>query len=307
MSISSDQSTVLSNTQAWQQQITPQQNISGFYRQGSTQGKRIHFLHGTGFCAMTLAAIASRLNEEDNIWLTDVPGHGLSTHPNHHVPHWKKMAYNVADAISKQADVYNQGQLIGIGHSMGGVLTLFAAAKYPSLFSRIILLDPVLFKPEIIIAQRLLRATGAWRHSALVKAVSKRRTTWSNAQEMYDELKQKALYRKWQPEVLQDFITFATEQQQTANGNSQLSLRCQPSWEASIFGSYPKGLWQAIRKVNIPVDILVAENSYSFIPKAAKRAQQLNPNIRWQPFGENHCFPMEQPEQTANIIKSLLD
>ena len=89
----------------------------------------------------------------------------------------KKWPNTVADAIYKQANVAQDGPLIGIGHSMGAVLTLLAATKYPDLFSEIILLDPVLFKNEMIIAQQLMRATGTWRHRALIKSVSNRTST----------------------------------------------------------------------------------------------------------------------------------
>lgn len=292
----------LKNIENWQQKSKSQMTVNGYYRSGTGNGKRIHLLHGTGFSAMTLAAMASQLPSDSSIWLTDVPGHGLSTQPSKRMPNWQKMADTVADAIYLQANVKNDGPLIGIGHSMGGVLTLLAAAKYPDLFSEIILLDPVLFKNEMIIAQQLMRATGAWRQRALVKSVANRTSHWPSLADMKENIAEKPFYKSWHPQVIDDYCQYSS----TANKDNSVQLSCSPKWEASIFGSYPKGLWQAVRKIQRPVNILVAKNTYFFIPSAVRRAAKENSQIKWQEFGERHCFPMEQPIETATAITSLL-
>ncbi|MFT5812496.1 MAG: pimeloyl-ACP methyl ester carboxylesterase [Psychroserpens sp.] len=293
---------VLENIQQWQQKSNSQMTVNGYYRPGAKNTKRIHLLHGTGFSSMTLAAMASQLPKDWSIWLTDVPGHGNSTQPTTRMPNWQKMANTVADAIYLQANVKENGPLIGIGHSMGGVLTLLAAVKYPDLFSEIILLDPVLFKTEMIIAQQLMRATGTWRKGALVKSVANRTSTWPNLAIMKESIANKSFYKAWHPQVISDYC----ESSSSASNNDSVQLSCQPNWEASIFGSYPKGLWRAIYKINIPVEILIANKSYFFIPAAVKRAAKINKTIQWQTFGQHHCFPMEQPIETAKKITELI-
>ena len=276
--------------------------VNGYYRAGAKNAKRIHLLHGTGFSAMTLAAMASQLPSDWSIWLTDVPGHGGSTQPTTQMPNWQKMANTVADAIYQQANVKEDGPLIGIGHSMGGVLTLLAANKYPDLFSEIILLDPVLFQTEMIVAQQLMRATGLWQQRALVKSVTNRTKQWPSLAAMQKDIATKAFYQPWHRKVIEDYCQFSTD---VIAGNG-VSLSCAPSWEASIFGSYPKGLWHAVHAIEMPVNILVANKTYFFIPKAVKRAAKANSNIQWQHFGQHHCFPMEEPVSTAAVITRLI-
>ena len=292
----------LENVQQWQQKSKSQNTVNGYYRAGAKDAKRIHILHGTGFSAMTLAVMASQLPKDWSIWLTDVPGHGNSTQPSTRMPDWQKMANTVADAIYEQANVKENGPLIGIGHSMGGVLTLLAAVKYPDLFSEIILLDPVLFQTEMIIAQQLMRVTGAWRRSTLVKSVANRTNTWPSIAAMNESIASKAFYKTWHSQVINDYCEFSS----SINADNTVQLSCEPSWEASIFGSYPKGLWRAIYNIKVPVEILVAHNSYFFIPKAVKRAAKINKNIQWQKFGKTHCFPMEEPNETAEKITSII-
>ncbi|AZQ83892.1 alpha/beta hydrolase [Colwellia sp. Arc7-635] len=293
---------VLENVQPWQQKSKSEMTVNGYFRAGAKNGKRIHLLHGTGFSAMTLAAMASQLPCDWSIWLTDVPGHGDSTQPTAKMPDWPKMANTVADAIYLQANVKEDGPLIGVGHSMGGVLTLFASLKYPDLFSEIILLDPVLFPTEMLIAQQLMRATGTWRQRALVKSVANRTATWQNLAAMKKSIASKSFYKAWHPQVISDYCQFSTR----LNLDDSVQLSCQPSWESAIFGSYPKGLWQAVRNIDVPVDILIANKSYFFIPKAVKRAAKINKCIQWQTFGQHHCFPMEEPIETAEIIARII-
>ncbi len=303
---------VLSPLAHWQRKDSLEKEVHGYIRAPKQQlptqladankSPRLHFLHGTGFSAMTMAPLASLLPSTWELWLTDVPGHGLSEQPNHRMPDWPALATSIAETMSEAADVENNGPMIGVGHSMGGVVTLLAAVKYPQLFSRIILLDPVLFNTEIIIAQHLMRTLGVWKKSALVRSVSRRKSTWPSVNSMLAELKQKQLYRLWHDDAMTAFGTYAA----TVNKDNTVSLRCDPKWEGSIFGSYPKGLWHAVHKVAIPVDILVAKKSYSFIPKAAKKAARINNNIRLHTFGEHHCFPMEQPYEAAAFIESLI-
>lgn len=294
----------LNNLESWDFPVKSGRHVHllhGYHRPACSGSKeKYHFLHGNGFCALTLAEVAGCLAEHAEIWLTDVPGHGGSEQPRHRMPDWQAMASAVAAGL-KQNNPAGE-PVVGIGHSMGGVLTLLAAARNPDLFSRIILLDPVLFSPEIVMAQQISRTTGIWKRSALVRSVSRRRQRWPDSDTMLAELSQKGLYKNWQPEVLKAFVEGGSYDDE---GERQLS--CNPRWEGAIFGSYPRGLWHAVRHIKVPVDILVAEDSYGFILRSAKKAAKVNPNIRWQMFGKTHCFPMEQPTETANKIQQLLN
>ncbi len=273
-------------------------DLHGLQREGADGALLLHFLHGNGFSAHTLVPMADALPSDWNLLLTDVPGHGGSQQPAHHMPDWLRMARRVGDAL----EVRNGGRkAIGIGHSMGGVMTLMLAAERPHLFERIILLDPVLFSAEILLFQRLARKTGLWKRSALVKAVQGRRSVWPDAASLGQDLQRKSLYRNWDAAALKGFILGATRA--TEEG---VELACNPAWEAAIFGSYPRGLWQAVHRVNVPVDILVAADSYPFILKSARKAAKANRHIRFEMAPGSHCFPMEQPAQTAQRIQELL-
>lgn len=272
--------------------------IAGWERKGKSGAPSVHFLHGNGFCATTLLPVGLQLPNDWNLLFTDVPGHGGSKQPQGYMPNWLKMARQIGDAIEGRIEE----PIFAVGHSMGGVMTLLLAAERPHLFKKIVLLDPVLFSPEIILIQRLMRKTGFWRRTDLVKKVAARRNHWPDADSMKADLMQKNLYKNWHPDALQAFIDNGTK----ASADGGIELSCAPEWEASIFGSYPRGLWQAVRKVEVPVEIFVASDSYGFISRSARKAAKANKNIQWQSVEGGHCFPMEQTENTVNILLDLL-
>lgn len=283
--------------------LTPWRNdvLSGWQRQGAEEAPTVHFLHGTGFCSSTLLPVAEQLPQDWNLLFTDLPGHAESLQPDlAKMPDWRAMAKTVGDALEQRMQAQGSGPVIGVGHSMGGIITLLLAAERPHLFSRIVLLDPIFFSPAVVMAQKLIRHSGYWRRTALVKNVAARQRQWPDLPSMKASLQTKALYKRWQEPALDAFLEGGTRK--VANG---VELSCNPKWEAAIFGSYPKGLWRAVKKVAIPVEILVAERSYGFIKVSARKAVSINANIHWQPVTGSHCFPMENPEYTAQIIRNL--
>jgi len=273
--------------------------LGGYDSAGAENGSGpvYHVLHGNGFCSRTLEPLAACVSPEGQWLFTDLPGHGISPTPQESEPDWNEMADLVARSLRERAS----GPVIGVGHSMGGVVTLLAAAAYPSLFQRIILLDPVLFTAEVLLGQRLLRRSGLWRRTALVKAVSARRRQWSGCESMVDGLRGKSLYRDWHPLALQRFSEFGTKESPEG-----ISLACDPRWEAAIFGSYPRRLLSSIRRVSCRVDVVMATKSYPFIKRSVERAQRVNKNFRAHVFDGSHCFPMENPEATAQLINRIL-
>ena len=265
----------------------------------SGSGEPLHFLHGNGFCGLTLAPLAGALSSPDQpLLFTDLPGHGIAPTPEATHPDWNDMGRRVADSLASRSD----RPVTAIGHSMGGVVTLLAAAQFPDLFRRVVLLDPVLFIREIVFYQRVMRVTGLWRRRALVRSANDRRSSWPDKLAMAEDLGKKRLYRDWHPDALQAFVDYGS----CDDGQSGVRLACSPQWEAANFGAYPRKLWHAISTVKVPVDIVVASKSYPFIPPAVRRAVASNPAIKAHQFEGGHCFPMEFPEVAGAFISDIL-
>lgn len=281
--------------------------------------RRWHFVHGNGFCGRTLTPVANQLqalltgevgaggDHADGFLFTDLPGHGdappAPEQAQRRMPDWIAMADHLADSVAGRG----RAPLIGVGHSMGGVVTLLAAARHPGLFERIVLLDPVLFSSEVLLFQRMMRLTGWWTKTGLVKSVSARRARWPDRATAREELSRKSLYRQWRTDALDAFVQHGLKPvlDDDSQPTEEVMLSCDPEWEAAIFGSYPKGLWQAVQEVSCRVDIMVACSSYPFIKRSTAKAARMNSLIKVHPIDGSHCFPMEAPETAARWIRDL--
>ncbi|WP_421869981.1 alpha/beta hydrolase [Motiliproteus sp.] len=296
----------------WQQDLNGRL-LSGYRsRHRDSARTEICWLHGNGFNSLAYTPILSSLLQAQDsipgglsIYTTDLPGHGRSQTTGKPWPVWREMARCAEKGMLQQLVQEPGLQRIGIGHSLGGVVSLLQAHQYPERFDRLLLLDPVLFTPGIVAAQQVLKALGLWRWMPMPKVTRRRESGWQSVSLMHQQLAQKGFYRSWDPQALAGFV--AGGHQVVAQGAAQrVELSCPPEWEARIFSSVPQRLTQAIREVRIPVHVLCARNSFPFILKGTRRAAQINPHITYQIWGEGHCFPMEQPHQTAALIKEWL-
>ena len=197
-------------------------------------GPVMHLLHGNGFCSRVLEPMARVMHQQSPAgqWLfTDLPGHGQATaapaSPDSASPDWNRMADEVAASLTQRAD----GPVIGIGHSLGGVITLLAAARYPALFERIILIDPVIYSTEVILFQALMQHTGLWRQRPFIQRVQQRQCEWPDRATALASLRRKGLYREWDDAALQAFVNFAL-----SDVPEGVQLACHPLRRRASFG-----------------------------------------------------------------------
>lgn len=277
--------------------------ICGYLRHGIPDKPVLHLLHGNGFSAMSLLALAEWLPPDWTILATDIPGHGGSVSANDDNPDWTAMADQIAASLHERiVSGLVAGPVVGIGHSMGGVLTLRMAARHPDLFSRLVLLDPVLFPPLLLVAQRVLGMVGIAGKLSLPARTRRRRWQWGSRLEAEGYLRMKKLYRDWHDRAMQGFI--CTGIHEVDNGG--VHLACKPQWESGIFASHPGALWRDVRHLGIRTDILVASEGYGFIRPGARRAARINQHVYIHPVAGSHCFPMEKPEETSALIVACI-
>lgn len=116
---------------------------------------------------------------------------------------------------------YRDRLVVGIGHSLGGGGTAFAATACPSLFSSLIFVDPVLVAP-----QHPQKSTRPLAGGALL-----RRQEWKSREEALEGFKKKAFFRAWDEEMLKGYCEFGLKD--TKDG---VALKTTARYEAvSIF------------------------------------------------------------------------
>jgi pimeloyl-ACP methyl ester carboxylesterase len=106
--------------------------------------------------------------------------------------HWSQLGDDLLDLLGSLADQ----PVVGIGHSFGGVATLYAALKRPERFSRLILIDPTLLPPRYLLPIRLVRLLGRDHQLPLVQGALRRRREWESPEAAFESFRKKALFRR---------------------------------------------------------------------------------------------------------------
>src|SRR4028119_714162 len=94
----------------------------------------IHFAHANGFPAKTYNKLFASLAADYEINYLELHAHN----PNFPVTdNWEFLAEELNEAIEKRRTT----NVIGVGHSLGGILHFLVAVNNPELYKAIVLLD----------------------------------------------------------------------------------------------------------------------------------------------------------------------
>ncbi len=175
----------------------------------------IFFAHATGFHARVWDQVIALL-PEFHCFALDQRGHGRSTQPPP-PHHWRYFADDVI-AVSQQLGL---SRAIGVGHSIGGHAITAAAARQPDLFSRLLLIDPVILPEQAYVGV-----------VELEHYTAKRRNEWNSPDEMFDRFKDRPPFNAWKPQVLRDYVDYGLLP--NPNGAGYV-LACAPAFEAATY------------------------------------------------------------------------
>ncbi|SCZ88345.1 BZ3500_MvSof-1268-A1-R1_Chr2-1g04349 [Microbotryum saponariae] len=199
--------------------------------------------------------------------------------------------------------IFRNRLIVGIGHSLGGGGMAFAATAQPSLFSSIILCDPVLPPPG---ADRIM--------SALTKGACVRKETWVSKQDAKEGFLKKAFFRGWNPRSLDLYVELATKHVVDKDGKKHVALKCRAKDEALVFGDLTAGAARraagrlALLPSTLPVHFIFAEKG-SVVPPSPDRENLLGLIPLATHFtipGSGHLIVQERPTETAMAIGQQL-
>lgn len=261
----------------------------------------LHFLHGNGFCGLTYQPMLQQLSADYDLFLSDTQGHGDSDDGAEFLG-WNKAAEIAALAWRAHQPVFGEVAAYGLGHSFGGVLTSLMHAEHPDLFKGLVLLDPVLFPPSMLLLARTLEGVRLFKKNPLAKAALKRRQHWPDRASALSYFQSRSLFNNWHPDALTAYVEHALAEQ-----SDGVSLKCPPQREADVFSSYPKGLWPALRNAKAPIKVFYGEHTFPFVVRAVSKWQQLNSGVQSQQVPGGHCFMQEHPEQSAARVMAALN
>lgn len=213
---------------------------------------------------------------------------------------------STAPLTSSQSSFGSAKSVIGVGHSIGGTVTLRAALRDPGKFRALVLIDPVLFVPGFMTLWHTIRMLrlGDRLHPLIVGA-KKRRRTFDDLETVFRGYRSRTVFRYMSDESLRAYIEGITKPK--ADGGFELVYS--PEWEAQIYRTnmHDHDIWRNLPKLNIPTLIIRGAETDTFLKDAAKLVKRKQPKVRIEALGQStHILPLERPKEVFEMMQSFL-
>ena len=259
--------------------------------------KKIHFIHANGFPPSSYKTLFENLNYKGT-----VKNFNLINSKYQKIKDWNIFHSDFIKSLN-----HNE-KIIGIGHSIGGNIALRSAISNPEYFSKIILLDPTLFVPRIILMWKVAIYFNIhdWLHP-WVKATLKRKMHYKNYNSIYESYRAKRVFKKINNNNLSIYIKSIIEE----DSNKSINITYPKQLEYQI---YKTGLladnyiWKNINSVRIPTLIIRSKESNAFYKSAANKIKKINKKIKVIELDDcTHLFPLEIPNLTSKHISEFIN
>lgn len=274
-------------------------------------GKPLHFLHANGYppaCYDPLLKLLTNLYQVFGMLLRPM---WTGSNP-HDIIDWKPLSGDLLKFLGEKEST----RVIGVGHSIGAVVTLRAALKEPTRFQALVLIEPVLFPAKDILQWYMFRALGlGHRLNAKIEGALKRRRSFDDLDQVFSGYRRKAIFRFFSDENLRSYIKGLVEPSETFNkkraSKGKYELAYPPEWEARIYytGLWNDwDLWSGIPRLDIPTLILRGSETDTFNESTARSVGKRNPKIRIITIDQStHLVPLEKPQEVFDLTQSFLD
>jgi pimeloyl-ACP methyl ester carboxylesterase len=196
--------------------------------------------------------------------------------------------------------------VIGVGHSIGAIVTLRAALRDPGKFKALVLIEPVLFVPGRLIQWHLIRTMGLGeRLHPLVAGAKKRRRAFDDLETVFRGYRSRSVFRYMSDENLKTYIQGMT----TPGANGRYELVFSPEWEAQIYrtGLHDFDIWRGLPRLAVPTLFLRGAETDTFLAGAARLVERKQPRAKIEAIERStHLLPLERPQEVFDRIQSFL-
>jgi pimeloyl-ACP methyl ester carboxylesterase len=196
--------------------------------------------------------------------------------------------------------------VIGVGHSIGGTVTLRAALRDPGKFRALVLIDPVLFVPRFMTLWHTIRMLGLGdRLHPLIVGAKKRRRTFDDLDTVFRGYRGRDVFRYMSDESLWAYIEGITKPK--ADGGFELVYS--PEWEVQIYRTnmHDHDIWRDLPKLEVPTLIIRGAETDTFLEDAARLVKRKQPKVRIEALSQStHILPLERPKEVFEIMQSFL-
>jgi pimeloyl-ACP methyl ester carboxylesterase len=221
----------------------------------------------------------------------------------HSIRDWRPFSEDLQRYLHEQA----AGPFVGVGHSIGAVVTLRAALREPALFRALILIDPVLLPPSRILQLRVARALGlANRLNSRIETTLKRRRKFDDLEQLFAGYRRREVFRFFSDEHLRVLIQGITRR--APGGGYELAYS--PEWEARIYQTAiwnDADIWNGLPRLQVPALLIRGSQTDTFWSHTARLVEKRNPAMKTVTIPDStHLVALERPEEVAAVAHEFL-
>ncbi len=264
------------------------------YEYGGT-GEIVHMYGGNGFPPQVYGPMLAAITKAHRV-ISALP---RPLWPNPPAPESMETWLDFADDLLGALDMRGLTDVTLVGHSLGGIVSLLAVVKEPERFTKLALIDPVLFLPEA------LQQMAARESSPLARQALRRRARFQTLAEAFTYWRGQRFFEQWSDEMLQRY----TEGLLTQDTDGGYQLRWPPAWEARIFNTPFVDVWAQIEALSPDLPVLVMRGGTTdvFMEAAAARFQAYVPQTGYKVIeGHGHTFPITAADETGDLLNIWL-
>ena len=260
-------------------------------------GPLLHFSHANGYPPGCFQRFLSPLTDAYHVVAAE------------HRPLWSDEApeqlhtwHTIAADLIRFLEQEGLRDVVGVGHSLGAVVTMIAAVERPALFTKLVLVEPIFLPPDVL--EAVAAEPAVMSSYPLVKATRNRRNRWPDREAAFDHFRAKSVFKRCDDVVLWDYVDNALVEIK----DGRVGLRYRRDWEARIYSHPPLHVWDLIALVEHPtLGIRGAESDALWRP-AWEQWQVLQPEATFVEFEDaGHLAPLEQPGRVAGVVRDFLD
>ncbi len=270
---------------------TPDGLTLGVHELGGS-GRPTLMCHANGFHGAVWEPLAAAVGNDLQKWAIDFRAHGASAIPPGFPLGWPEFGTDVL-AVVDSLDL-PAGQILGIGHSMGGAALLIAEQMRPGTFAGLWVFEPIVPPP--------LPVPMGSGPNPMADGAERRRASFSSHAEALHNFASKPPYNQLRSDALHAYVRHGF----TAGDDGRVHLACRPEDEARIYRSAgAHHAFERLSEVGCPVVVASGRDEPGPAMFAPLIADSL-PHGRLERFEVlGHFGPLEAPGTAAASIQSF--
>jgi len=258
-------------------------------------GPPLLLLHPNGFCAGFFDPLARELRADFHPIGVDVRGHGASDRP----ADLAECTFpNATGDVLAVLDALGLDEVVALGHSMGGAITILLDERRPAIVQRALLCEAIAFPPGGI-----PRTSGG--PNPMADIARARRAVWPDRSTVRESYASRPPMNVLEPAALDAYVRYGFRDRV----DGDVELACAPEVEARCFeaAGEPDGAPHAFGHLSrFRGDAVVAAGLDSNLPLEVFAAQAEAVGGPYLELEGSHFFPQEDTARAAALVREYL-